>query len=157
MERWTNIKDYEGLYEVSEEGRVRSLKRGKRRILKSWLSGGGYLQIALWKGGKRKKFLVHRLVAQAFLSNPNNYPEINHKDENKLNNCVENLEWCDRQYNIDYSVSKQVAQYDLKGNFIKTWKSAYEIQRQLGFNHSHISQCCLGKIKISHNYYWQYI
>lgn len=157
MERWKDIDGYAGLYQVSEEGRVRSLKRGKRRILKSWLSGGGYLQVALWKGGKRKRFYIHRLVAEAFIPNPKNLPEINHIDKNITNNKVENIEWCDRQYNIEYSKAKQVAQYDLGGKLINTWKSTREAARQTGFFQSSISQCCLGKLKTSHKFIWKYI
>ena len=159
MERWTNIKGYEGLYLISDLGNVKSLRNNKTRkekILRLIRINSGYLIVCLSKNGERKNYYVHRLVAEAFLPNPKNYPEVNHKDENKSNNCVDNLEWCDRQYNIDYSKAKQVGQYDLKGNLIRTWKSAKEIQRRLGFDQSNISKCCRGEYKQSHGYTWKY-
>lgn len=106
MEIWKPIANYEGLYEVSNEGNVRSLNyrhTGKVQVLKLSVNRYGYLQVNLHsKEGKQKTYKVHRLVAQAFIPNPNNLPEVNHKDENKTNNCVENLEWCDRKYNNNY-------------------------------------------------------
>lgn len=104
-EIWQPVKGYEGLYEVSNLGRIKSLNynhTGKEKILKPANNGWGYLQIVLCRDGKVKHFKVHRLVAIAFLPNPEGLPEVNHKDENKSNNCVENLEWCDVKYNINY-------------------------------------------------------
>ena len=115
------------------------------------------MQVKLFKNGEQKYYLVHRLVANAFIPNPFNYPEVNHIDENKTNNCVDNLEWCTRQYNHEYSQAKQIAQYDLAGNFITVWKSTKEIERQTGFYHSHISDCCIGTLKTAHGYIWRYI
>ena len=160
MEVYKQIIGYEGLYEVSNLGNVKSLNylhTGQEKLLSPAFDKDGYLLVVLSKNGEKKTCKVHRLVAQAFLPNPNNYPEINHKDENKLNNSVNNLEWCTAQYNHDYSLSKQVEQYDLSGNYIATWKSTVEIQRQLGFDQSSISKCCLGKLKTSHGYIWKYI
>ena len=105
---WKDIKNYEGLYEVSNYGNVRSLKFGKIRYLKPANNGNGYNDVILCKNGQKKHFKVHRLVANAFIENPNNYPQINHKDEDKTNNKVENLEWCDNQYNTRYSKARQV-------------------------------------------------
>ena len=156
IEQWKFIVDYPD-YEVSNLGRIKSLKGGKEKLLNPKINTCGYLQVSLFKNGEEKYYLVHRLVASAFIPNPNNYPQVNHKDENKLNNCVDNLEWCTNQYNQDYSNSKQVGQYDLNGNLIKTWKSASEIQRQLGFYCGGISQCCLGKYQQSHGFIWRYI
>lgn len=102
MERWRDIKGYEGLYQISNCGRVKSLKYCKEKILKSIKSSNGYLQVNLYKDGKRKYFLVHRLVATAFIYNIENYSQINHKDEIKSNNYVSNLEWCDYSYNNNY-------------------------------------------------------
>ena len=162
QEEWKNIIDYEGLYQVSNLGRVKSLNykhTGREKILKSSVDKIGYMYVGLCKNGKRKHYLVHRLVAEVFISNPNNLAQVNHKDENKHNNCVENLEWCDAKYNINYgtaterrrktntnhpSYSKVVLQYDLNGNFIKEWPSTMEVQRQLGIRISHISECCKG-------------
>ena len=105
MEEWKYIEGYEGLYQVSNYGRVRSLfyrKKNQVQLLKLRKVTKGYLQVALWKNRKRKDFMVHKLVAEAFIPNPNNYPQINHKDEDKTNNCVENLEWCTNEYNHNY-------------------------------------------------------
>ena len=112
MEEWRDIKGYEGAYQVSSYGRIRSLDRiverktgnykHKGRILKQNDDTHGYLKVNLTKHDKKKTFKVHRLVAQAFIPNPNNYTVINHKDENKTNNKVENLEWCTSKYNNNY-------------------------------------------------------
>lgn len=106
IEEWKDVPNYEGLYQVSNLGRIKSLrdKNGKARekILKLKLSKFGYYQICLCKNGKQKWYFVHRLVALAFIPNPNNLPQINHIDENKTNNYVENLEWCTSKYNSNY-------------------------------------------------------
>ena len=112
-EEWRPIEGYEGLYEVSSYGRVRSLDRydsnnhfRKGKVLSPVKNKDGYLQVNLCCNGKYKMFLVHRLAAQAFIPNPDNLPEINHKDENPGNNNVDNLEWCTRKYNINYGSRK---------------------------------------------------
>ena len=179
MEIWRDIKGYEGLYQVSNLGRVKSLGNGcsnasKERILKPFIDnreGKGYLRVTLCKNGKTKRFQVHRLVAEAFIPNPNNLPFINHKSEIKSQNNVENLEWCDQKYNNSFGTrierivkaninhpnkSKPVLQYDLEGNFIKEWESTMEIDRQLGFAHTNISKCCKGKYKQAYGYIWRY-
>ena len=92
-EVWKDCKGYEGLYQVSNYGRVWSVK-GQRYFTGSVNNRGYYATTLTAKNGKRKTEMIHRLVALAFLNNPNNYPQVNHKDENKLNNCVDNLEWC---------------------------------------------------------------
>ena len=99
MEIWKDIKGYEGLYWISNLGRVKN-KHGK--ILKPRLSSNGYYNICLYKNSKAKCYTVHRLVAEAFINNPDNLPEINHKDENITNNHFSNLEWCDHVYNSNY-------------------------------------------------------
>lgn len=100
---WKAIEGYEGLYEVSNTGEIRNAKgKTKKSSLKKGVNTN-YKEISLWKDGKNKRFLVHRLVAKAFIPNPNNYPIINHKDENGTNNCVENLEWCNHRYNAKYN------------------------------------------------------
>lgn len=113
MEEWRDIKGYEGLYQVSNEGRVKSLARvwimgkgGKRHKGETTMKvpkSSRYCRITLTKDGIETNKSVHRLVAEAFIPNPNNYPIINHKDENTRNNNVENLEWCDYQYNNTYN------------------------------------------------------
>ena len=169
-EIWCPIKGYEGQYEVSDKGRVRSLKFGKERILKPVSDKDGYLQVGLWKNGENKMCKVHRLVAQAFIPNPQNLPEVNHKDEDKTNNFVHNLEWCDRKYNNNYGthiqrmaekmtngkLSKPVLQYTKSGEFVREWKSARDVQRNLGYFHSYISSCCTGRYKSAYNFIWKF-
>lgn len=179
-EKWKDIKNYEGLYQVSNLGRVRSLnhirKNGKSenniyinkgRILKAAIQNVGYMFVVLSKNGKTKGYRVHRLVAEAFISNPNNYKCVNHKDENKQNNCVNNLEWCTHKYNNSYGTkpmriakgnSKKVNQYDLKGNFIKQWNSFMDIERYLNIKYANsiINACCKGKRKTAYGYRWEY-
>ena len=100
MEEWKNIIGYEGLYEVSNMGNVRNVRRNT--LLRFSKNNYGYIQVYLYKNGIRNGFKVHRLVAQAFIPNPDNLPQVNHKDEDKTNNSVENLEWCDHKYNVNY-------------------------------------------------------
>lgn len=112
METWKDIKGYEGLYQVSTMGRVKSLKRTRKtngknavvreRILTPYTNPYGYVNYYLRREGEKKGYRINRLVAQTFIPNPNNLPYVNHKDENKLNNCVDNLEWCTALYNNNY-------------------------------------------------------
>ena len=163
-EIWKDIKDYEGHYQVSNLSRVKSIKFGKERILKPVTDRHGYLIVGLWKNNKQKTYKVHRLVAEAFLPNTDNLTQINHKDENKSNNNVNNLEWCDCKYNNTYGTrieriskrrSKTVLQYDLEGNFIREWKSSAECGRN-GFNQGHVAACCQGKLKKHKDSIWRY-
>ena len=108
-EEWRPVLGYEGLYEVSNTGQVRSLDKYdsmnrflRGRILRLFTDGLGYLRAQLYSNSKRKSFLVHRLVAQAFIPNPDNLPQVNHRDENPSNDNVDNLEWCDGKYNVNY-------------------------------------------------------
>lgn len=105
-EQWRPVKGFEG-YEVSSLGRVKSLKYGKERILKSQKDVWGYLQVRLYRNGKVKPFYVHRLVAEAFLQNPYGFEQVNHIDEIKTNNCVENIEWCSAKYNVNYGTRNE--------------------------------------------------
>ena len=119
-EIWCPIRGYEGIYEVSDQGRVKSIGYGKERILRPVRNNNGYLLVGLRKNREQKWYLVHRLVAQAFIPNPDNLPQVNHKDENKTNNSVQNLEWCDRKYNCNYGtrnqrISKPVLQFTKDG------------------------------------------
>lgn len=171
-EIWKDIEGFEGSYQVSNLGRVKSFHRGKWNNISPCESTKGYLQVFLHKNGKRKRFFVHRLVAQAFIPNPDNLPQINHKDEDKANNMVDNLEWCTAEYNLNYGTrnkrasekmrngekSKVVYQYTLKGEFIKEWPSLGEVGRQLGFSEGTISSCCLGKTRqnYGYGYLWRY-
>ena len=160
MEIWRDIQGYEGLYQVSNEGRVRSLYHNKEHLLKPLKNNSGYLMVALCKGGERKVTTVHRLVAQTFVTNPNGFLEVNHKDENKENNREENLEWCSHSYNMNYGTrtektSKQVYQYSLDGTLIKIWSSTMECGRN-GFNQGHVAECCRGERKKHYGYIWSY-
>ena len=160
-EIWKDKKDYEGHYQVSNFGRVKSIKFGKEIILKqSKDKKTGYLHVVLCKENILKSYLVHRLVAEAFIDNPNNYKEVNHKDENKTNNVVTNLEWCDRKYNQNYGTrtekcSKKVYQYTLDGKFVKEWKSTAECGRN-GFKQSSVAACCRGERKTHKGFIWKY-
>ena len=169
-EIWKDIKGFEGLYQVSDQGRVKSLKFGKERILKPQRDKNGYLLVDLCKNKESKKCKVHRLVCQTFLINPQNLPQVNHKDEDKTNNRVDNLEWCDRKYNSNYGtrtqrvaekntngkLSKPVLQYTKYCEFIKEWKSASDVERNLGYAQQNISRCCLGRCKSAYGFLWKY-
>ena len=150
-ESWKDIEGYE-LYKVSNYGRVKSLKFGKEKILKPRKNTKGYFQVQLWKDGKEKNYFVHRLVAITFIPNTENKPEVNHKDENKENNCVWNLEWCDRQYNIEYSFGKKILCVETN----TVYPSAMEAQRQTGIYNSNIIACCKGRYKTTGGYKWKY-
>ena len=117
VEIWKDIPDYEGLYQVSNFGRVKSLYFGKERILKLSINKYKYLTVILHKNKKQKSFTVHRLVCLAFTPNPNNLPCINHKDENKQNNCVDNLEWCTNKYNSNYGNCRKKISDKMKGKY----------------------------------------
>lgn len=171
-EIWIPVKDYEGLYEVSNLGNVRSLGNGnsnnseyhKIRVLKPYVCTNGYLGVVLCKNKQKKKHLVHRLVAEAFIPNWFDDQEVNHIDEDKINNRVENLEWCDHKFNCNYGTrnkrvaeqqSKPVLQYTKNGEFVKEWSSIMEADRN-GFNCSNIIRCCKGKQKQYIGFIWKY-
>lgn len=176
-EIWLDVENYEGYYQVSSLGRVRSLDRDvwnkangsysfiKGKILKLDNNDKDYFQVGLTKEGKRKTFLVHRLVASAFIPNPTLKRTVNHKDCNKLNNEFTNLEWAtyseninhaDRNFLVSEKVSKSVACYDNKGRLIKTYKSAKEAEKD-GFSRFGICQCCRGKINKHKKLNWEYV
>lgn len=185
-EMWKDIPGYESLYKINNIGIVKSLERfvnnghkdilKKEKIRKNHKNKDGYLFIRLSKNGITKGYSVHRLVAQAFIPNPNNYPEINHIDGNKLNNAISNLEWCNRTKNVRHSFelglnkggmygkygknhhsSKKVAQYDLNNNFISSFESATDSSQRTKVDLSSISKCCLDKQKTAGGYKWKYI
>ena len=151
QEEWKSIPGYEGLYEVSSWGRVKSYKyNSDGRILKSGSNRFGYYYVVLCKDGKEKTCSIHRLVAEAFIPNQSNLSEVNHKDEDKGNNCVQNLEWCDHSYNNSYGtrnqrISKPVVQLDKRGNFIAEYSSIKEASRLTGIASSSICYCCKHK------------
>ena len=141
-------------YEVSNFGNVRNIKTGK--ILKPGKIQSGYLLVSLCKNGKTKKFLVHRLVAITFLPNPENLPEVNHKDENKENNSLQNLEWCDRKYNIQYSLNKPIKGIHIKTGHTLFFASALEAECKTGIKNQAISNCIQGKSEHAGFYKWKF-
>lgn len=168
MAFWKDIAGYEGLYQVSDEGDIEALPktiksgnkvmhRQKRRIKPGLRGRNGlmYQMVVLSKNGKSKTFSVHRLVAQAFIPNHENLPEVNHKDKNTLNNRVDNLEWCTRQYNIDYSKSKPVMQI-YGGKVIATYKSIKEAGRVTGVKRTGINNVLTGLAKTAGGFQWSY-
>ena len=168
-EVWKPVRNYEGLYEVSNMGRVKSLERTvwcglnggcyraiPEKILEGYDDGHGYLQVELYKDGKGKWCSINRLVAQAFLENPQNLPEVNHKDEDKTNNRVENLEWCTKQYNVEYSKAKAVIGINKVSGLIVEFPSTREAERQTDISNSSICACLKGRKKSAGGYYWHY-
>jgi hypothetical protein len=186
-EIWRPIKGYEGLYQVSNLGRVKSLTRKNcrsDRFIKLVNDRKGYLIVGLYINGKAKHYKVHRLVAEAFIPNPDNLPEVNHKSEEKWLNTVwinedgtidldkSNLEWCTKSYNCSYgtrikkllvtrkinegkTAEKPVIQMTLDNKVVAIWPSASEAERN-GFIQSNITVCCQGKRKTHKGYKWQY-
>ena len=155
-----DIKGYEGLYAITPEGEVYGYKR--RRFLKPVCEKNGYLRVNLYKDGKMKHYCVHRLAAEAYIPNIDNLPQINHKDENKANNCIQNLEWCNCKYNINYGTHNEkvsnslkipILQYDLDGNFIREWSSATDVGREVKGG---ICSCLKGRKKTAYGYIWKY-
>lgn len=175
-EIWKSVKGFEGAYEVSNLGKVRSVDRivvypdGKPRLkkgkeLSQATSRGGYNAILICTQKERKNYLVHRLVAEAFIPNPENLPCINHKDENKHNNCVENLEWCTHQYNNNYGehtkkiakhFARPVIQLDMNGNFIARFESSWDAQRATGIFQGGICNVANHKKNSAGGFKWEW-
>ena len=172
LEQWrTAVYDgevYEGLYKVSNLGRIMSLnylRTGRAELMEHSYDGQGYLQVTLCKNKETKKCYVHRLVAETFITNPENLPEVNHIDENKENNRVDNLEWkspkdnCNhgtRNERIAKALSKKVLQLSLTGELIREWPSTRECGRN-GFAQSHVAECCNGERKSHKGFRWEYV
>ena len=176
MEIWKDIKGYEGYYQVSDHGRVRSQDRTvifsdghvhyyKTKVLTPCPEKDGYLLVCLRKNGRKQTPKVHRLVAQAFIPNPHGLPIINHKDQNRTNNHVSNLEWCTNKYNVTYGNAcrkrslprmKAVVQLTLDGRFIAEYESASEASRQTGFNRGHICEVARGKRPTANGFLWRW-
>ncbi|MBQ2175564.1 MAG: HNH endonuclease [Alphaproteobacteria bacterium] len=176
IEYWKAMPNYEGIYMISSWGRVKALPSKvhihnagdyytKEKILVLCKNSGGYY---IFRSRDHKSISVHRMVALAFLGGPPNPDKnvINHKDENKTNNRVDNLEWCTTKYNVTYGAaiqkrvekqSKKVAQYSLDGTLVAIYPSASEAARQTGFEQSLISAYCRGERKTAYGYIWKYI
>ena len=172
-EIWKDVVGYEGLYQVSNLGRVKSLSHhcvvgwadfmSKEKILKQSTNNGGYKYVWLHKDGSKKIFKIHRLVAIAFIPNPNGFKCINHRDENRENNCVFNLEWCTHSYNNSYGtrvdkfrkkMGKVVLQYTKDGEFVKEWICMRVAERTTGIKS--IGAVCNGERKSAGGFIWKY-
>lgn len=181
-ELWKPIEGYEGLYEVSNLGRIKALdrthiQRGNRGCIYSHIYKGrimkpicekesGYRSISLYKNGKMTKYNIHRIVAKAFIPNPNNLPQINHKDENKTNNRADNLEWCSTLYNLTFGSrlsriaekrAKKVAMLNEDGKPVMVFSNISKIERDYGIHHSNIIAVCQGKRERAGGYKWAYL
>lgn len=189
---WKKVNLFEN-YEVSTNGDVKSLnyaRSGEARLMKPQKSVNGYLIVRLSKNGKSYPKTVHRLVAEAFIPNPDNLRDVDHINGDRTDNRVENLRWCSHKDNQGYDLCRQrmseshtgktlsdshrnniskankgkpkphfekkINQYSLDGEFIQTWKSTMNIERELGFRHNNISDACKGKLKTAYGYKWKY-
>lgn len=182
-EDWVPIRGYEGLYDISNKGRVRSLDRTVKcqggdyhvtgRILKLHKKPSGYMFVTLAKNGRAKRYYLHRLIAEAFIPNPLRLKQINHKDENKTNNALSNLEWCTASYNINYGkrsakvietknknasigAERPVLKFDKSGKFIKEYQSIKIAAERNGVYRSNIYKCCSGKYSQTGGYKWKF-
>lgn len=166
-ELWRKVEGYPS-YSVSSKGRVCSnnlYSHKKPLIMTAHPDKDGHMKIRLCNKGKAQNFFVHRLVAIAFIENPDNLPIVNHKDENPANNCVENLEWCTAQENTVYKNMPQrranplkipIIQKTLNGEFVRAWKSRSDIQNELGYSGGNITLVCQGKRKSAYGFSWEY-
>ena len=178
MEVWKDVVGFEGKYKISSEGRVKSLNykhTGEERIMNPHPNDWGYLQVSLWKDNKMHTKKVHRLVAEAFIPNPLCLATVNHKNEIKTDNNVDNLEWMSDYDNRMYGTrlarigmknkgkfinrkdqSKAVQQFTKDGKFVAEFPSLKEVERQFGFYFGNLSNCCHGKVKQSYGYVWKF-
>lgn len=171
LEVWKDIEGYEGFYQISTLGNVRSLDREvkgrgyiKGQILKHKIDRNGYHFVSLCKNGEGGNFSVHRLVAIHFIPNPNNFPEVNHLDENKNNNRITNLAWCTRTQNMSHGTlpyrcrrykNKPVVQFTLHGEFVRRYEITTDT-KEFGFQPSHVQDCARGVRKTHKGYMWKY-
>ena len=181
-EVWKDIKGFENIFQISNYGRLKSLSRlvkikggkyrlKKEKIIKPSIGTCGYYQYPLRYNNVSKTILIHIEVAKAFVPNDNKLSEVNHKDENKLNNFFENLEWCTRSYNNNYKnrkkreietqinthpSRKEVQQIDKEGNVIATFQSERDAERVTGICHNNICDCLKGRRKSAGGYFWKY-
>lgn len=176
MEIWKDIKGYEGLYQISSLGRVKSLKFGKDKILKPTHTYNKYMRVDLCHHNKVKKHKVHRLVAEAFIPNPEGKSEVNHINTIQTDNRVENLEWCTHKENMNNPLTKEkqskrfkgkqgfglphskpIVQLTKQGELVAFWLTAMDAVRDCGYTQTHISNCCKGKLKTTGGYKWMYL
>lgn len=182
---WIDIKGYDFKYQINKDGVVRRFSEQCPHCeewfnivyLEGTIANTGYKTVALKKNGVFKHKLLHRLLAQAFIPNPEGKPEVNHIDYDRTNNSLSNLEWVTRSENQYHAVrkdgrnhakiwehkkgknhpsSKKVYQYTLDGEFVREWDSTMDIQRELGVNNSHISKTCVGKYSHAGGFVWRY-
>ena len=178
-EIWKDIEGYENLYQVSSEGRIKNLnyfKTGKEKILKGGKYGSGYLKVKLFKDGKGKNYAIHRLVAQAFIENPDNKPQIDHINTDKTDNRVENLRWVTNKENMNNPITRQncsknnyykgktgskhhnsipIYQLTKEGDIIKKWECAATVAKELNISRIGIRRCCQGKAFTAGGYAWK--
>lgn len=170
-----DIKGYEGLYSVDTNGNVYShpdrSNHKERKKIKGFIMDNGYVYVYLYKNSKRNTYKVHRLVAETFLENKENKKQVNHKDGDKTNNCVNNLEWCTQSENQRHAfknglnkgnfgttngMHKAVEQYYKNGNYIISWETMTSASKALKINIANICNCCKGKIKSAGGYVFKY-
>lgn len=171
-EIWKDIPNYEGIYQVSNKGRIKSVPHAikankdggiritEERMKTTYIGWHGYVWVALCKNGKSKTHSVHRLVATAFIENPNNLPAVNHKDTNKENNTAENLEWCTNQENQMHASKNGLLKKSKKVICIETekiYQSSGEAERDTGICGRNIRSACSGRYKTAGGYHWKWL
>lgn len=171
MEIWKDIEGYEGIYKASNKGRIKSLQRYNKKgieicekIMKPCVDRYGYSLVCLYNNTSKRSIRVHRIIALTFIPNPNSYKEINHKDENKNNNSLENLEWCTRRYNLCYGSrklvnkkrGKVVYQYNKNKELIHKWESIREAEKTGLYTESGIRQCTSGRQQQYKGFIWSF-
>ena len=168
LEKWADVVGYEGLYLVSESGEIKGVKSNK--ILKTYPTYNGYPRVKLYKNARGKTLMVHRIVAETFLPNPNKKPQVNHINGIKTDNNVLNLEWATQTENLKHAVKnnlldpskawkshqRKVIQKSLDGNVLKVWNSITEAAKCLNVQISNIHHCCTNKIKSTGGYIWNF-
>ena len=154
LEKWKEVDGFKGQYAVSTKGNLKNLKTN--RVFAERYDGAGYRSVKL----KGKNYNIHRLMALAFLPNPHNLPHVHHRDENKKNNDISNLEWVSIEDNIRHSIHNQsckVRQLDKDGNLIRVWDSIHQINRELGYHRQAITKVCKGRQQYSYGFRWEYV
>ncbi len=170
MEHWKDIKGYEGRYQVSDLGNVKSFVGKTPKLLVPKCNNSGRLHVQLSDGHNNVKYkLIHRLVGEAFIPNPDGLPQINHLDENPKNNRVENLEWCTHEYNVQYYAERhkgkprtpwrypqRIVQEQMDGKIVREWENITTIHRVTNLHSFPITECCKGNRKQAYGYKWHF-